>query len=231
LGWKLALVEKGIADSSLLESYNGERLPVVEVMLRKSTQLYDRMFAPIPLDDPRRWNRGAEFLQLGVNYRSSPIVVDEFGPATEPHDPLVHDPYGTGVGVVQGNKLHAGDRAPQTPDLISSEGVTTLFDEFKVTHHTILVLTKAPESRQFVTDLLNKYPTGLFHVLFILPKGSTIQPTGNIIIDSGGHAYDAYTAAGEERIAVIRPDGWVGALVYDRDGLERYISKLVKKTA
>jgi len=42
LGWKLALVEKGIANKSLLETYNAERLPVISEMLEVTTSILDR---------------------------------------------------------------------------------------------------------------------------------------------------------------------------------------------
>ncbi|KAG1788650.1 FAD binding domain-containing protein [Suillus plorans] len=41
LGWKLALVEKGIANKSLLETYSAERLPVISEMLEVSHAAQD----------------------------------------------------------------------------------------------------------------------------------------------------------------------------------------------
>jgi hypothetical protein len=39
LGWKLALVERGLADKSLLETNSTERLPVISEMLKFTTPL------------------------------------------------------------------------------------------------------------------------------------------------------------------------------------------------
>ncbi|KAG1845152.1 FAD-binding monooxygenase [Suillus subluteus] len=42
LGWKLALVQKGFADKSLLETYSAERLPVISEMLGVTTSILDK---------------------------------------------------------------------------------------------------------------------------------------------------------------------------------------------
>ena len=42
LGWKLALVLKGQAQPSLLNSYELERIPIISEMLQISTSLHDK---------------------------------------------------------------------------------------------------------------------------------------------------------------------------------------------
>lgn len=45
LGWKLALIHKGLAPPTLLTTYTSERLPVTAAMLRETTKLTARAAA------------------------------------------------------------------------------------------------------------------------------------------------------------------------------------------
>ena len=218
MGWKLALVERGLAHLSLLDTYSKERLPVIASLLKKSTTVHEN------IADEIRWKRGLEYSQLGINYRGSPIVVDEFN--IQPHDPLVHDAYGTGVGPAQGAGLRAGDRGPEAPGLLLEDGTSTsLFNLFGATHHTVLVFTKDLKIRDPLCRFLHKYPAELFRVVFILPQGSKPRET-DVTTDSEGHAYAGYTSAGEERVVAVRPDGVVGAIIHGMGGLGTYLAKI-----
>ncbi|CAA7261872.1 unnamed protein product [Cyclocybe aegerita] len=74
LGWKLALVLKGLAPPSLLDTYNDERHPVVAEMLNITTGMLNKM---VVASADVGWRRTGHINQLGVNYRWSSIVVDE----------------------------------------------------------------------------------------------------------------------------------------------------------
>lgn len=65
LGWKLALVLKGVSPLSLLDTYTEERLPVIAAMLQKSTLLLKRGMAR-SRGDGSNWVRGKAIKQLGV---------------------------------------------------------------------------------------------------------------------------------------------------------------------
>jgi FAD binding domain len=92
LGWKLALVAKGISDEPLLDSYEAERLPIGRFVLRFTdraatiatsdsglirllrTELVPRL-APLVLRSPRARAYGFRTLaQLRIHYRRSPAV-------------------------------------------------------------------------------------------------------------------------------------------------------------
>ncbi len=81
LGWKLAMVLKG-APSSLLDTYQEERLPVAAGVLGRSMKLYQSKGVP---------KRGDAERQLLLNYRGGSLALE--------------------IGWHQG-KLRAGDRAP-----------------------------------------------------------------------------------------------------------------------
>ena len=92
LGWKLALVTRGVADPALLDSYEAERYPIGRVVLRFT----DRAFSIATSDSPLvrlmrahvaprvaplmlRFGRRRAFgfrtvSQLGIHYRRSPAV-------------------------------------------------------------------------------------------------------------------------------------------------------------
>ena len=76
LGWKLALVLKGEAAPSLLSSYSIERGPIVAHVLGLSSYLHDLIINSSGMSP---FERPMELRQLGVNYRFSPIVIDERG--------------------------------------------------------------------------------------------------------------------------------------------------------
>ncbi len=67
LGWKLALVIKGVSSPSLLESFNEERVPVVTQMLNITSDLLKKTIS----NEQSGWNRSGPVKQLGVNYRWS----------------------------------------------------------------------------------------------------------------------------------------------------------------
>ncbi len=74
-------------------------------MLDKTSELHAKTFTPG--GGQAGWTRGFELRQLGVNYRGSPIVVDE----TPVKGEEAVDPYRSGDdGTVRG-----GDRAPTPP--------------------------------------------------------------------------------------------------------------------
>ncbi|KAH9911199.1 uncharacterized protein B0H18DRAFT_385348, partial [Fomitopsis serialis] len=147
LGWKLSLVEKGYAPTTLLSTYSEERLPVIKRMIDETKAMY-KIVMNGPRDKPRgageqdaAWRgRQDQLKQLGINYRWSSILVDEIHAvdAEEAKRETV-DAY----GALGGDGLHAGDRAPDAPALVDlkSGGAepTSLFNIFAPTHHTVLL--------------------------------------------------------------------------------------------
>ncbi|MEU6129423.1 FAD-dependent monooxygenase [Saccharopolyspora sp. NPDC047091] len=111
LGWKLAAVLRG-ADEALLDSYEAERYPVAEGVLRLSGRLLDLLRE----DDPEAHRRGPELNQLGLHYRGGPLAEDR---RTDPA------------------AVRAGDRAPDAPVLLDGAAVR-LFELFAGPHWTLL---------------------------------------------------------------------------------------------
>jgi hypothetical protein len=76
LGWKLALVEKGLADKTLLGTYSAEHLPVSE-MLKFTISLLNR--ALLSGLGHASIQRSPLIFMLGVNSRFSGIVLCDAG--------------------------------------------------------------------------------------------------------------------------------------------------------
>ncbi|KAI6154823.1 hypothetical protein BKA82DRAFT_23200 [Pisolithus tinctorius] len=255
LAWKLALVYKGLSPTSLLDTYSAERLPVIAEVLTVTAEMYKRTYrepqaehTPRSTTDDkdndsselsgsklqRSLHRGKNLYMLGVNYRTSPIVIDEFTPAPTSAD--AHRAYGD----IQEGVLQAGDRAPDAPDLApvftpnraaptsstpSTEvpESTRLFDIFAPTYHTVLIFTPAltfPAVRSVFAALKQS-----------IAKSESNQIIGvEIFVDQAGHAYRGYIVEREQiKVVVVHPDGVVVAVVGGAEGLEQYFEGVFGK--
>ena len=228
LGWKLAHVVKGLSLPSLLNTYTEERLPVVAEMLDLTSKILKRA-----VDEPTNeavYKRSGNVNQLGVNYRWSPIVVDQStGSDKGPDGRKAHSAYDVGVGGI----LQAGDRAPDAPGLMEvkfnnqkSNDSTRLFKLLSPTHHTVLIFAEAIDIHATLAAIA-KYPKDIVRPVVLLHARTTNmiqQDTGcDVFEDRDGHVYNAYRGAeGINGIVTIRPDGFIGAIVKDVSWLERY---------
>ncbi|KAF7370527.1 Pentachlorophenol 4-monooxygenase [Mycena sanguinolenta] len=225
LAWKLALVLKGLAPMTLLDSYNDERVPVITEMINKTTALLNKTIgASAVAGDTARWNRGGPLLMLGVNYRWSSIVVDEQADDVAANAPK--DPYGS-----QNHGLKAGDRAPDAPELRDIHGGRSsvhLFDVFDASRHTVLAFSALPEPWDSILAVLSQYPQAPVRSVAIVPSGVTSADIRgpDIFEDTQGHAYSNYCFEGGCNVAVVRPDGVLGAVVRTPEALERYFGRI-----
>lgn len=231
LAWKLALVEKELAPQSLLDSYSQERLPVIATMLDKTTQLFKSEFVS-KAKDLSKWKRGKDLSQLGVNYRGSPITVDELHTETSSS----YDTYGP-VEEDTPKALHSGDRAPDASGLASSTTATatSVFDLLGTSYHTIMVFSRDIERHTdqvaVLQETLATYSTGLIRSTIILPQGTrgTIPPRISdhfqVLTDEAGHAYRVYAPDDQYlTVVIVRPDGVVGGLLRNADGVKEYFA-------
>lgn len=222
---------KGLAPISLLETYSEERVPVIQQMLERTTDLLNKTMLA-KKDDQKAisaaWARPRALLQLGVNYRWSSIVLDERHPYSAEDKSSALDPYGD-----DGNTdLHAGDRAPEAPGLVNVKDreTTSFFSLFKPTRHTILLFTADIADAVPVSRVISTWPANLVNLVIVVPRVAEISQTSvseaSIVVvrDQEGHAYDVYGSVVKEgfRIVVIRPDGVIGAVVKGAEGVQRY---------
>ncbi|KAL1679499.1 FAD binding domain-containing protein [Schizophyllum commune] len=219
----LALVHKKLAPLSLLNTYTSERLPVIAAMLQKTTELYNKTSkafkehgAAYAKASDEMWERKSELQQLGVNYRGSDIVLDERNPGMD----AIPSAYGSGAG-----GLRAGDRAPSAP--LRGEGVEKLFDVLDSTRHTVLVFTADEGKVKSVVDTVKALPSGVAQTAVIVPQGETLGIPGvKVVEDVEGHAYCTYQVEDKATTFVVRPDGVIGAIVLEAEGVVRYFAKI-----
>lgn len=237
LAWKVALIQRGFAPHSLLKSYDDERLPVVGEMLERTTALLNHTFTKNAR--PSVFGRGSGLLQLGVHYRWSSIVVDEQADFDEDED-LV-DPTASEHSETYnaGDQIRAGDRAPDAPSLMDVQlredeepRTIRLFELFDVTHHTVLIFTEDSRRCAAMAKEAGTWTPGAIQTVQILRAGThhATAPfyTDNVVEDTLGHAYEAYTLSDGCFTVVVRPDGFVGAVVQDSMGLRDYFRGILR---
>lgn len=221
---------KSLSPPSLLDTYSSERLPVVAQMLNITTALQNLAFVKTSDQAPSdsKWlERGGKLLQLGVNYRGSPIIVDQ-----------TEDGIGGGRGdsYSAGEVLKGGDRAPDAPELLhlrTSDGNTTrLFDIFKPYLHTALLFSSASDIQQctVILEALQKYPKScvqsvVVHTWEVYGDTTGLDLATIVLKDKIGHAYKGFSVFPHSKkptVFIVRPDGVIGGLVHDVEGVQAY---------
>ncbi|KAG2125965.1 FAD binding domain-containing protein [Suillus clintonianus] len=223
IGWKLALVEKGLADKSLLETYSAERLPVISELLDMTTTILDKA-----ISGDFSLARTPKLFMLGINCRFSNIVLDEFVPPVEGR-PI------NAYGEDYEGHLEAGDRAPDAPNMLQvgrgESDVKTLFGLYRPWYHTVLVFVPSLADASPILGALEALDKSVVRSAVVLPSLALATDVASladlVLVDQDGHAHSAYLVeAGKTKVFVIRPDGMVGAIVHGAEGVKKYFSKI-----
>jgi 2-polyprenyl-6-methoxyphenol hydroxylase-like FAD-dependent oxidoreductase len=223
LGWKLALVSRGIADEALLDTYDAERRPVGGFVVRFTdraftvatstnplvralrTQLVPRMLPLAPRFDRAVASGFRTVSQLNISYRSSPAV-QEGRPAVR-----------RGPG--------AGDRLPDAR--IARDGQACWLGEALAGPGFHLLLCGPPGDwhPSQLTTLRHRYPDTLtvHHLTRTATPGALHDLDGQVFTRLGLNDRAQY---------LIRPDGHVGYRCGGDDlaGLQRYLARWLPTT-
>jgi 2-polyprenyl-6-methoxyphenol hydroxylase-like FAD-dependent oxidoreductase len=181
LGWKL-----GRADDALLDTYQEERLPVAAWTLQTSSSSQRAIFTA-GLTSRGGVDAGltADTRQLDLHYRWSALSVD------------LAD---------RGDRLRAGDRAPDAP--IRTSTVDRLFDVLRGPEFTLLGFgPTCAETLRRVGHLVN--------TRHLTRTGATVD-----------HAFRAY-GIHDDTLILVRPDGHIGltAVADDAQGVLDYLNR------
>jgi 2-polyprenyl-6-methoxyphenol hydroxylase-like FAD-dependent oxidoreductase len=210
LAWKLASVERGIADESLLDTYQAERHPVGVQLLRTTDRLFSilggqnalarmvrgrvaPLMARVVLARPWVLRRALGLLaQLRLRYPDSPLNAED----------------GSGW-------RHApapGDRAREADVLIDGRQ-GRLHEVFRGTHHTVLLFTgldddarPAIELCRIAEQLEQTYP-GMVKARVVTAERSADHPAA--LGDPMRSAHRQYGVASASAF-VVRPDKYIG---------------------
>jgi hypothetical protein len=224
LGWKLALVSRGIAEEGLLDTYDAERRPVGSFVVRFSDRAFSVATSTNPLLRilrtrlvPRVLSLALRFdqalalgfrtvSQLNISYRHSPA-------AEEGHPALRRGP-------------KAGDRLPDAR--VVREGRECWLGEALVAPSFHLLLCGPPGDwhPSQLTALRHRYPDTLaVHHL-------TLEATPGALHDLDGNLFARLGVDGTAQY-LIRPDGHIGYRCGGDDlaGLQRYLTRWLPNTA
>jgi 2-polyprenyl-6-methoxyphenol hydroxylase-like FAD-dependent oxidoreductase len=218
LAWKLALVWRGRAPQSLLDSYEKERRPVGEDVLKTTKMMTERLQAFSNLSDEQR-------KQLYFNAIVPPEVAKSMARHQEQLDlnysksPICHQHQGSHFGKTHfATGPRPGEEALDAGPLTHDNVRTTLFKLLRGPRHTLLLFPGAyheANSWRRLTDLAKSLGSvrDLLDVYFVAVEPgaapSNANGSGSVIFDPERSLHYRYGAE-TECLYLIRPDGYVG---------------------
>lgn len=223
LAWKLAMVVRGQAPETWLDTYEIERRRVAEDVIKNTRsatesaelfaglsakereQLLQHMF--VPPGEEMRARRHAE--EVDLDYRSSPICFEPEGAfATGPH---------------------AGSQAPDVGPVELNRRTGHLLDLVTGPQHRLLLFAgDSSETEAFAT--LSRLTTQadrdwLTPYLVTLAKNSTAPTEVSVVSDPAGDAHRRYGAK-TGGIYLIRPDGYIAYRGQDMASFRDFVSQI-----
>jgi 2-polyprenyl-6-methoxyphenol hydroxylase-like FAD-dependent oxidoreductase len=220
LGWKLALVTRGMADEALLDTYETERQPIGRFVLRMTDraatiatsqsrllrvlreQLVPRL-APLVLRSSRARAYGFRTLaQLRIHYRQSPAV-------EEGEPPLSGGP-------------KAGDRLPDAR--VALDGRASWLQDAVAAPSFCLLLCGAADA----WDATRLAALGERHGGLVAVHKLAREAGPGVLHDFGGQAFARLGVVSAAQY-LARPDGHIGYRCGGADlgGVERYLARLL----
>jgi 2-polyprenyl-6-methoxyphenol hydroxylase-like FAD-dependent oxidoreductase len=193
LAWKLGLVIGKGRNPALLDSYEPERRPIDEAVLRQT----DRATRLVSLHGPVMRFLRDHLMSLATRL---PPVVEKLGEAISGiavdyrHSPIVED------HAVGAPGPHAGDRAPDV-EIDDPHGVTKrLYELFAQQRHVLLLVGSGAASPPGLSELGRRS--------IVVRRITSPEVAGADLIDRNGQVAARYGSAGMAYL--IRPDGYVG---------------------
>jgi 2-polyprenyl-6-methoxyphenol hydroxylase-like FAD-dependent oxidoreductase len=213
LGWKLAAVAQNRAPRELLETYETERAPVVSRLVRATRTFTRLVLLANPLATAARRGVASRVMSRRRSRHTLARALSE-----------IDITYASRRRIGRRPALAAGDRAPNAEVRNRSTGaVTGLFDEFDHKRHTLMIV--GPDRLDhLITAAL---PTDQVRVVSVVPEGElAAADDDSVIVDSDGEVGKRYYMP-SGGYALIRPDGYIGALGVEGDAgdLSHYLQK------
>ena len=185
LAWKLALVCRGLATDSLLDSYAAERQPVALSVIE------DTVRRSVGFGKPAEPQHRLHDTQLLVSYAGGPLAPAQPGDGPAP-----------------------GDRMPDIPGL-RRQGIgfpLRLFDLMRGPGFTLLAFPQEgdmAEVEALAGRLAAGWP-GIVGTVAILPAGQgRDDPPGIAVVEDAGNAVQASFGGEPPALLLLRPDGYI----------------------
>jgi 2-polyprenyl-6-methoxyphenol hydroxylase-like FAD-dependent oxidoreductase len=209
LAWKLARVVQGKASDALLDTYQTERLPIAESVMRMSDRLISMATLQQPLVKQIRNHLApllanneiiqkrvrSQITEVSVNYRESPIVKEHRNGLLQSLMP---------------HNLHAGDRAPDVAGLLGAAGEPhRLFELLRGTKHALLVLPAESTKHADLADGLRLWADEL-DIFMVAAEAVADADSRLAIIADPQNQLAQRLDADPGSLILIRPDGYVG---------------------
>ena len=229
LGWKLGAVLRGESPPSLLDTYNAERRPVGQALLRGSDRAFSLVVgggsimssvrnAIMPWIMPliARWKGGRIWIyqfvsEFGISYRGSPVVGTGSGFPTSYWSEAILGGDRASDGNLQyysaSGALEEGAKAPTLQGLLVGPG-----------HHLLLFASSGParateEALRQVVDKISPLVRGKFESHFLYsgegPKMADESRGASSYIDPEGKLHQRYGFAKQPGYVYVRPDGYI----------------------
>jgi 2-polyprenyl-6-methoxyphenol hydroxylase-like FAD-dependent oxidoreductase len=223
LGWKLALVSRGVADEALLDSYDAERRPVGGFVVRFTDRAFSVATSTNPLVRALRTRLVPRVLPLGLRFDRA--VANGFRTVSQLNIGYRRSPAAEEGRPALRRGPKAGDRLPDAR--ITRAGEECWLNEALVAPSFHLLLCGPPGDWRVsqLTALRHRYPDTLaVHHL-------TREATPGALHDLDGNMFARLGVDGTAQY-LIRPDGYIGYRAGGNDlaGLQRYLARWLPNT-
>jgi 2-polyprenyl-6-methoxyphenol hydroxylase-like FAD-dependent oxidoreductase len=249
LAWKLAMVLRGEAQEKLLDSYEEERHPIGQMLLKGTDMATKLAFLRNPVAKQIR-NHMVSFLSqqdffvqrlrsvgtmTAVNYRKSPIVAEYRDMADVQLHAEDNERPSLPAWMEFARAPLPGDHAP---DVVLTDGAgaqVRLYEVLRDNRSNLIIFDGKPTEDGYrnveaIADAVKEKFGDLIKCHLII-AGDKIPPSlkfdGGVYVDSDHGAHDLYGAASEAQY-LIRPDYYIGfrSQPASFDQLEKYMVKV-----
>jgi 2-polyprenyl-6-methoxyphenol hydroxylase-like FAD-dependent oxidoreductase len=229
LAWKLVAVLQGNAKQTLLDTYGAERQPIIEAMLKDTSDMTQILEMP---DSPL-----SKLRNLALSIATSlawlqPVIREQFAGATRNlrKSSLVFDPDAKGFPQ---NAPHPGDRAPDAAGIFA-EGLgesRRLFTLWRNSYqHELLLFAGEDENQPQRATLsalalaIEERYRGRVRAWVVTRSG---KGSGNFLLDSTSDLHNRYEAE-KECLYLIRPDGFIATrtLVPKQESITKFFHEM-----
>ncbi|WP_165423098.1 FAD-dependent oxidoreductase [Ktedonosporobacter rubrisoli] len=227
LAWKLALVLGKQGKESLLETYESERLPVAQSVLKATGAGTALQYAQHPVVKKVVSPLLSRLIQLPAIQRKIALASSEllinYRPSPLSHGREQRPPSGgkRWQKPVSLRKVQAGDRAPQATFLdASSQTPRTVFQLFQqgVIHLLLFTGLHVRISETVRTTALARLVCAQWHDLIVphlvfagKEQPSWLQWSGSLLLDVDHEVHSAYGMQAPA-LCLLRPDGYIGMI-------------------